>query len=47
MQTWTYTDETHSDWNFTVDQVQLAEYFFNFQNDLQKQNWDQQDTKLT
>ena len=46
-QTWTYTDETHSDWNLTVDQVKLSEYFFTFQNDLQKQNWDQQDTKLT
>ena len=45
MQTWTYTDETHSDWNLIVDQVKLSEYFFNLQNDLQKQNCDQQDTK--
>ena len=45
---WTnYTDETHSDWNLTVDQVKLSEYFFTFQNDLKIQNWDQQDTKLT
>ena len=42
-----YNDETHSDWNLTVDQVKLSEYFFTLQNDLQKQNWDQQDTKLT
>ena len=47
MQTWTYTDETHSDWNRTVYQVKLSQYFFTFQNDLQKQNWDQQDIKLT
>ena len=45
MYTWTYTDETHSDRNLTVDQVKLSEYYLSFQNDLQKQNWDQQDTK--
>ena len=28
MQTWTYNDETHSDWNLTVDQVKLSQYFF-------------------
>ena len=42
-----YTDETDSDWNLTVDQVKLSEYYFTFKNDLQKQNWDQQETKLT
>ena len=26
---------------------EVSRVFFNFQNDLQKQNWDQQDTKLT
>ena len=46
MYIWTYNDETLSDWNLTVDQVKLS-VFFTFQNDLQKQNWDQQDTKLT
>ena len=46
MYNWTYNDETLSDWNLTVDQVKLS-VFFTFQNDLQKQNWDQQDTKLT
>ena len=37
----------HSDWNLTVDQVKLSEYIFTCKSDLQKQNWDQQDTKLT
>ena len=23
-----YNDETHSDWNLTVDQVKLSEYFY-------------------
>ena len=46
MLTWTYNDETHSDWNLTVDQVKLS-VFFTCKSDLQKKNWDQQDTKLT
>ena len=47
METWTWTDETHSDWNLRVDQVKLSEYFFIFRNDLHKENWDQQHTKMT
>ena len=47
-QTWTYTDETHSDLNLTVDQVKFkSRLFFTSHKDLQKQNWDQQDTNST
>ena len=42
-----YTDETHLDRKVTVDQVKLSEYLFTFQNDLQKQNCDQQNTHVT